>query len=791
MLFESTITGAILNDGQTTETSGITAGQLATVLTAYTPLTDTVANTTSIGTNSAAVAALQTQVAAIPPPPDLAPYALAANLAAAEGSIAANGSSITALNSSLTTGLAGKASQAALDTLQLEVNGKSTPASVDLKLANHPTTAAMNSAIASADNAVLATVAATYGLKTVTDQLAIDVAARQTAADVSQAIGTALLPYTDTTGLNAAVALRTTPADVDQKVATALLPLVTQVALDAALAIRDGRLGLPDGGPGLERHRHRLGGLRHHRRPAELRHVGGPHRRGDEPPERDRLHPGPTGRPELRGQQSDQRSGLAGRGDLGPDDQEPALHRAPVRQPARGSRRAHPERRLRLVFQGGVRRQPGGRARAVLHLGPDRFGHRSRPGVVLHLRPDGCGHSGRPGPSTTVQMDAAIAAALVPYYTSLQTDSAIAAALVPYYTSAQTDAAIAAALVPYSTTVQVDAAIAAALVPYSTTVQMDAAIAAAVGGIDLSGYYTAVQTDAAIAAALVPVTLSNAPAWVGNTTWELLKGTNVLRNLHFAAPTSASLQNNTDTLSVSIDLSDYVPWTGLQAPIINEINIALTDYWTQTETSTEIANQIAAAGHLTQAQGDARYFPTNAAPDGGGAYALMLDIFTPRMLRNLLPRAPLSITPLFTNGRTLELEVDCYSKSESDSRYFPVNAAPDGGGGFALMVDTQTPRLIRSIIPRAPLNVTVAGGNGGTLDIQCDAYSKSEADNRYFSVNAAPDGGGAYSLMLDIFTPRMMRAILPRAPLSATPRPSARRPPRTVISWRFRPSTPG
>ena len=43
-LFESSITGNILNDGSTTEISGITAGQLATVLTAYTPLTDTATN---------------------------------------------------------------------------------------------------------------------------------------------------------------------------------------------------------------------------------------------------------------------------------------------------------------------------------------------------------------------------------------------------------------------------------------------------------------------------------------------------------------------------------------------------------------------------------------------------------------------------------------------------------------------------------------------------------------------------------------------------------------------------
>ena len=133
-LFESSITGNVLNDGSTTEISGITAGQLATVLTAYTPQVDTAANTAAIGintagvaNNAAAIAALQTQVDNLPAPapPDLAPYALASDLAAAEGLIAANASSITALNTSLTTGLAGKANQSALDALQLQVDAKS------------------------------------------------------------------------------------------------------------------------------------------------------------------------------------------------------------------------------------------------------------------------------------------------------------------------------------------------------------------------------------------------------------------------------------------------------------------------------------------------------------------------------------------------------------------------------------------------------------------------------------------------------------------------------------------
>eukprot|EP00439_Symbiodinium_sp_Y106_P019089 s6939_g2.t1 len=213
---------------------GISAGQLATVLTAYTPQTEHTAHTADIGTNAAAIAALQGQLAALPAVPDLAPYALASDLAALESSILANASGLAAVNTSLTMGLAAKANQSALDALQIEVNGKSTPASVDLKLANYPTSAAMNSSIASANNATLATVAATY--------VALDVAARQTAGDVAQAIATALLSMASTSDLTAAVALRTTPADVSQLIATALLPYVQQTAVDAALALRDARL---------------------------------------------------------------------------------------------------------------------------------------------------------------------------------------------------------------------------------------------------------------------------------------------------------------------------------------------------------------------------------------------------------------------------------------------------------------------------------------------------------------------------------------------------------------------
>ena len=122
--------------------------------------------------------------------------------------MAAHGSSITALQSSLTTGLS-KADQSAFDVLEGVVATKSTPDGVGLKLSNYSTTAAMNGSIASANNATLATVAANYGLKTVVDQHSLDIAAR------------------------------ITPLEVDTKVANALLGAVTAVALASELASRD------------------------------------------------------------------------------------------------------------------------------------------------------------------------------------------------------------------------------------------------------------------------------------------------------------------------------------------------------------------------------------------------------------------------------------------------------------------------------------------------------------------------------------------------------------------------
>ena len=179
-MFEGPVTGNIpevLDNGEVTDGTHVTAGQLALALTPYAQVADLAVNTAASGNNAAAIQSLDDRVTAelaskldsSALAPAIAPLATAAALATTDGQVAAHGSSIAALQSSLTTGLSNKADQSAFDVLGV-VATKSTPDGVDLKLSNYSTTAAMNGSIASANNATLATAAANYGLKTVVDQ---------------------------------------------------------------------------------------------------------------------------------------------------------------------------------------------------------------------------------------------------------------------------------------------------------------------------------------------------------------------------------------------------------------------------------------------------------------------------------------------------------------------------------------------------------------------------------------------------------------------------------------------
>ena len=143
-MFEGPVTGNIpevLDNGEVTDGTHVTAGQLALALTPYAQVTDLAANTAASGNNAAAIQSLDDRVTA-----ELASKLDSSALAPAIAPLAtaAARSSIAALQSSLTTGLSNKADQSAFDVLEGVVAARSTPDGVDLKLSNYSTTAAMN-----------------------------------------------------------------------------------------------------------------------------------------------------------------------------------------------------------------------------------------------------------------------------------------------------------------------------------------------------------------------------------------------------------------------------------------------------------------------------------------------------------------------------------------------------------------------------------------------------------------------------------------------------------------------
>ena len=87
----------------------------------------------------------------------------------------------------------------------------------------------------------------------------------------------------------------------------------------------------------------------------------------------------------------------------------------------------------------------------------------------------------------------------------------------------------------------------------------------------------------------------NAPAWAGFTTWELVRGSNAVRNLHFVAPLSAALANGDDTLSIT---ADCYSTAGTDAAI----TAALLAYYTSSQVDTLLGDYRTASAQDTQTQ---------------------------------------------------------------------------------------------------------------------------------------------------------------------------------------------
>ena len=86
----------------------------------------------------------------------------------------------------------------------------------------------------------------------------------------------------------------------------------------------------------------------------------------------------------------------------------------------------------------------------------------------------------------------------------------------------------------------------------------------------------------------------NCASWV--TPSAALKGTNLLRNLHFAGPLSASLQNNTDTLEIDCDSYEKAE-TYAQAEVNSVVAAAvdalnINQYATDTDVSTAVSDAL-------------------------------------------------------------------------------------------------------------------------------------------------------------------------------------------------------
>ena len=172
-----------------------------------------------------------------------------------------------------------------------------------------------------------------------------------------------------------------------------------------------------------------------------------------------------------------------------------------------------------------------------------------------------------------------------------------------FQTSAQVASAIATALLPYVQQTGLDAALAlrdARLDGHDADVLALQTAGPFATSSDLTAAETSLQSAIdAILAQLAALTtgggsnLINAQAWSGEITWDLLLGTNTLRNLHFNAPLSVSLQNDNFTLSLACDSYST-------AQTDAAIATALTPYETAAQRDAAIATALLAYSTTTE-----------------------------------------------------------------------------------------------------------------------------------------------------------------------------------------------
>ena len=156
---------------------------------------------------------------------------------------------------------------------------------------------------------------------------------------------------------------------------------------------------------------------------------------------------------------------------------------------------------------------------------------------------------------------------------------------------------------------------------------------------------------------------------------------------------------------VASELLAYYPRTELDSLL----TATLTQYWTSGRVSTEIDDAIAGAGFLTQALADQRYFAVSA--NGSFESLVRTNVTPPQIKARYLSSS--NFAPL-------------------DARYFARNpAVAEGNGLFHLVQEQFTPNFIRSLLFRPPLTGGAILGNGSVIEIEVDSWSKAQSDGCY------------------------------------------------------------
>ena len=298
-------------------------------------------------------------------------------------------------------------------------------------------------------------------------------------------------------------------------------------------------------------------------------------------------------------------------------------------------------------------------------------------------------------------MLALIAGELVPYWDQTEVSTYVAGELSNYATSSSVTSAISSALSSYDNSSQVDSKIITALLDFYTRTEVDQQIANGLGNVDLSNYYTQAETQTLYYPrteldSLLTATLTQ--YWTsGRTQTEIddaIAGAGFLTQAqadtrYFAVSANASFESLVRTNVTPPMIKALLPRAPLAAnTILTETTLELTcDAYSKAEADGRYLS------NSNFAPLDARYFARNpSVAEGNGLFHLVQDQFTPQIIRSLLFRPPLTGGAILGNGSVIEIEADCWSKAQSDSRY-PLVATFNSLGSTVTSIDGRVSTL--------------------------------------------------------------------------------------------------